>query len=217
MSNISKNLDTATCLENIQLEGLRGIRTMLRAVLMYKPKFWVIENVQRSASWITSILQITHKVTKDGTLTRYKTSSVHPTEKDKRHKSYIKTRKLASLCFKRYGRPIFLHAGSGSGGRYFFGHFPPMKFKNNWIKKKMPNTAKENGYRRINTLGSPATRSLVDKNISIAFARAFSNATQKMHSSTQPSITMYTKRQKRRLRRLGTPGSANDGETNLFQ
>jgi len=147
---------------------------MLRAVLIYNPRFWVIENVLRSASWITDILQITHKVGNDGRLKPYKTKSVHPDDIDKTHPSYRKTKLLAKMCFKRYGRPILLHVGSRSSGRYFFGHFPAFTVRNSWVKKKTLNPVTTKGkYRKIIGLGNPATRSLIDKRVSKCFAGAF--------------------------------------------
>ena len=156
---------------------------MLRAILIYNPDTWVIENVHRSAPWITDILGITHQVTEDGSTRPYKTKSVHPTLKDKQHESYKKTKRLARRCFKRYGRPVLLHAGKGAGGRYFFGNFQPFPFDNNWIKAKFPNLGiSRRNFPIIRSMGTPATRSLVDKKISQAFARAL------VKKKRQPSL-----------------------------
>lgn len=202
MSNVSQNLDSATCLEQIQTDGLAGIRTMLEAVLQYKPKFWIIENVQRAAPWFASLLQITQSVRENGTLKKYKTASKHPSARDKKHPSYVKTKRLADRCFKKYGRPIMLHAGCGSGGRYFFGHFPPMRYSNASVTKKFPNIMKKNGYYLIRGSGTPATRSKIDKEISSQFACSIINSLKSVHGKGQRTMDYYARREARRKRRL---------------
>ena len=193
-------MEATKCLQDIKTEGLRGIRTMLRAVLIYGPKFWVIENVFRSAPWITDILQISHQICNDGTLKPYITKSVPPDCLDKSPASYEKTKLLAKMCFKRYGRPILLHVGSGSGGRYFFGHFPSFPVRNSWVKKKTVNSVRtKEKKRKIIALGNPATRSLIDKKVSKAFADAFLKCLRPKNDS----IERYLRRLKRQKRRLG--------------
>lgn len=202
LAGVNRYLDPDVCLERIQSRGLKGIRTVLRAVLLFRPKYWVIENVQRSAPWITSILDITHQIKESGQPAVYKTKAIHPSKKDKCHESFKKTKALAKMCTKIYGRPIVLHAGTGSGGRYFFGHFPPFSFHNSWIKNKTEKTGRTLTKRPIKKLGNPATRSKIDKQISEAFAKAFLRGIAKQHTSSQPCISTFTKRQQRRIRRL---------------
>jgi len=191
MANVSQHLDSEACLEKIQAEGLKGVRTMLRAILLYRPRFWIIENVHRAAPWFASLLQITQCVQEDGTMRAYKTKSKHPTAKDKKHPSYAKTRRLADRCFKKYGRPVMLHAGTRSGGRYFFGHFPPMRYSNAGVAKKFPNILKKNGYRRITKGGTPASRSKIDTEISGQFAEAILSSLQKRHGRGQRTMEYF--------------------------
>ena len=177
---------------------------MLRAVITYKPRYWVIENVHRSAPWITDILGIKQQVTESGSFKNYTTQSELPANEDKNHPSYRKTKRLAKICFKHYGRPILLHAGAGSGGRYFFGHFPPFAFQNNWIKKKLPNEKVEGRkYRQIQSPGNPATRSQIDVQISKAFAKSFKASIHGTRRPGQVLIDKYIRRNARRIRRLG--------------
>ena len=205
MSGVNKHLDADKCRMDIKTEGLRGIRTMLRAVLTYKPRYWVIENVHRSAPWITDILGIKQQVAENGSFKKYTTQSKFPEDQDKNHPSYRKTKQLAKICFKKYGRPILLHAGAGSGGRYFFGHFPPFAFQNNWIKKKTDNLVKKQGSNKnkIRSLGNPATRSQIDVQISKAFAKSFKASFHGTRRPGQVLIDKYIRRNARRIRRLG--------------
>lgn len=173
MSNVNPAIDAAACVEEIQSEGLAGIRTVLRAVLLFRPKFWVLENVQRAMPWLADILSVRHRIDEGGLLRPYKTRSVHPTAADRAHASYAETRDLALRCMKLRGRPVMLHSGAGSGGRFFFGVFPAFRHSNAWTAKKMPNIPVKNGqYRRIRKRGNAATRSCIDYKISRAFASA---------------------------------------------
>lgn len=176
MSNVNSRIDAASCVEEIQTEGLAGIKTVLRAVIQYRPRFWVLENVQRAAPWLANILGVRHRVDEGGLLKAYKTKSVHPTAADRGHASYAEAKDLAQRCMKLCGRPVMLHSGSGSGGRYFFGVFPTFAHRNAWTRKKMPNVARAGGYRRIKFVGNAATRSRVDFKISRAFAVKISNS-----------------------------------------
>ena len=93
-----------------------------------------------------------------------------------------------------------MHVGSGSGGRYFFGHFPSFPVRNSWVKKKTVNSVRtKEKKRKIIALGNPATRSLIDKKVSNAFADAFLKCLRPKNDS----IERYLRRLKRQKRRLG--------------
>jgi len=98
-----------------------------------------------------------------------------------------------------------LHAGAGSGGRYFFGHFSPFAFQNNWIKKKFDNSVKKKDrhFSKIKSLGNPATRSQIDVQISKAFAKSFKGYIHGTRRPGQVLIDKYIRRNARRIRRLG--------------
>ena len=200
ISGINPYLDSAACLEKIQTEGLAGIRTMLRAVLMYRPRFWIIENVHRAAPWFASLLGVAQRVREDGIMKKYRSRSTHPTAKDKQHPSYVKTKHLADECMKKYGRPIMLHAGQGTGGRYFFGHFPPMRYRNASVAKKFLTVQKANGHRRIQFRGTPATRSRIDKEISRRFASSILKSLKNARGKGQRTMDYYAHAQRDRGR-----------------